>query len=147
MQRQRDCSGNFYSTYIPPWGRVRLVDVISGTTGITYDDLRMRRKAEVLQYNKNQNKITQKQSWAMLNKGYLNKKHSWAIQNYNITNPNTSNLQFANNSNTILVCNNTPNLIIKTPTSASGVPGKKINLYLDPSIPLVNYNDNDKSMK
>lgn len=146
MQRQRDCSDNFYKTYVPPWGRVRLVDVISSSTNITYDDLRMRRKAEVLQYNKNQNKITQKQNWSMLNKGYLNRKRSWAIQNYNITNPNTSNLQFADNSTTILVCNNTPNLIIKAPSSSSGVPGKIIDLYLDSSIPLVNYNDNDKTM-
>lgn len=146
MQRQRDCSGNYYSTYVPPWGRVRLVDVIDSSANITYDDLRMRRKAEVLQYNKNKNKFTQKQTWSMLNKGYLNKKKSWAIQNYNVTNPNTSNLEFANGSNTILVCNSTPNLIIEMPTSASGVPGKIKNLYLDPNIPLVNYNDNDKTM-
>jgi hypothetical protein len=143
---QRDCCSNFINTYVPPWGRVRLVDVISDTTPLTYDDLRMRRKAEILQYNKNQNKMTQKQNWSMISKGYLNRKKGWAVQNYNITNPNTSDLQFANGSNTILICNNTPNVIIKTPTSSSGVPGKVINLYLDPDIPLVNYNDTDKTM-
>lgn len=143
---QRDCCSNFINTYVPPWGRVRLIDILQDSSGtITYDDLRMRRKAEVLQYNKNQNKMTQKQTWSMLSKGFLNRKKGWAIQNYNITNPNTSNLNFSENSTTILVCNNTPN-IIKTPSSASGVPGKVVNLYLDPEVPLVNYNDTDKSM-
>jgi hypothetical protein len=145
---QRDCCNNFLNTYVPPWGRVRLVDVVQDSFGqITYDDLRMRRKAEVLQYNKSQNKMTQKQNWAMLNKGFLKRKKGWAVQNYNVTNPNTSNLQFAENSNTVLVCNNNPNVIIKISSTASGVPGTPLSLYLDPNIPLVNYNDTDKTMK
>lgn len=150
MQRLRDCSGNtnFYTTYVPPWGRTRLIDVLQdNVTNITYDDLRMRRKAEVLQYNKNQNNLTQKQFWSELNKGNMSRKRSWSVQNYNVTNPNVLNLQFADNSTTVLVCNNTPNIIIQSSTTSSNVPGRPMNLYLDPDIPLVNYNDNDKRMK
>lgn len=127
-----------WSTYTgPPWSRARLA-----CTGENFSnfELNMRRKAEILKYKKNQNNLTQKQQWSMLNKGQLTRKKTWATQGINTTNPNTNNLNLIGNT---LVCNpNTvPPLIIINPTYASDVPGKQIGLYLDPYVPLTNYND------
>jgi len=119
----------------PPWSRATLV-----CTGRNYSDfeLNMRRKAQILQYNKNQNNPTKKQLWAMLNKGELTRKKTWATQGINITNPNTNNLNLIGNT---LVCNVnavSPGVIVN-PTYASDVPGKIIGLYLNPVVPLTNY--------
>ena len=131
------------ATVPPPWSRATLncVDYQNPIIGI--NDLEMRRKAQILKYNKNQNNPTKKQLWAMLNKGQLTRKKVWATQGINYTNPNTSNLNFANNnSNTnILQCSaaTAEHLIIKNSSTASDVPGNPIELYLDPNVPLTGY--------
>jgi hypothetical protein len=119
----------------PPWYRATL-----SCTGNNFSqyDLNMRRKAEILKYNKNQNNPTKKQLWSMLNNGTLTRKKGWATQGIVTSNPNTNNLNLVGNT---LVCNsNTANpLILVNPTSSSNVPGKQIGLYLNPSVPLTNY--------
>jgi len=131
------------ATVPPPWSRATLncVDYQNPIIGI--NDLEMRRKAQILKYNKNQNNPTKKQLWAMLNKGQLTRKKVWATQGINYTNPNTSNLNFANNdSNTnILQCSaaTAEPLIVKNSSTASDVPGNPIELYLDPNVPLTGY--------
>jgi hypothetical protein len=67
------------------------------------------------------------------------KKRAWATQNFTYTNPNVNNLDFVTGSTTTLTCSNDPPELIKNPTSASDVPGKIIDLYLDEDVPLINY--------
>jgi hypothetical protein len=91
----------------------------------TQAQLDMRRKAEILQYNANnqntkQNGTTKKQAFSYL----VNNPHLAASTNSVINRK---------------VCDNN---LIDVPTSSSDVPGPIQNLYLDPSVPLYNYNDN-----
>jgi hypothetical protein len=91
----------------------------------TQAQLDMRRKAEILQYNANnqntkQNGTTQKQAFSYL----VNNPHISASTN-SLINRKVCDLNF-----------------VPVPTSSSDVPGPIKNLYIDPSIPLYNYNDN-----
>jgi hypothetical protein len=109
-------------------------------TGITQFDLNMRRKAEVLRHTNNRNKPTKKQLWATLNRAKLNRKKGWATQGFLYTNPNVNKLQFSENNpaTNILQCpanTSQPEIVVNSST-ASDVPGKPINLYLNPNIPL-----------
>lgn len=125
-----------WSTYSgPPWSRARLV---CANNGYSQFELDMRRKAEILQYKTKQNNPTKKQLWSMLNKGSLTHKKTWATQGINATNSNTNNLNLVNNT---LVCNtNTvPSSPIINQNFSSDVPGKQLDLYLDPNVPLTNY--------
>lgn len=130
-----DLSFNWATYTGPPWSRARLV-----CTGNNYSNfqLTMRRKAEILQYKRNQNNPTKKQLWSMLNKGELTRKKTWATQGINDSNPNTNNLTLIGNT---LVCNpnSVQSLIIINSSSASDVPGNPIGLYLNPAVPLTNY--------
>ena len=136
------------------------------------DDLNMRRKAEVLKYSNNANKLSKKQRYSMAARNLLTKRKSWANQKLGqVTNPNTSNLKptgyFSNNfdnttqlswsglgcckstkqvskipsndpqQNNYGICNKTGPL--KFSTTASDVPGKPTDLYLDPNVPLTMY--------
>jgi hypothetical protein len=131
------------ANYKPPWTRATLKCQDLQGSGIGVSDLDLRRKAQILQYNRNQNNLTKKQLWAMLNKGQLTRKKVWATQGINYTNPNVNNLNFANNNqNTnILQCGAAlaQPLIVKNSSTASNVPGNPIELYLDPNVPLTNY--------
>lgn len=123
-----------------PWTTYHPECINFSNTGITEYDLNMRRKAEILQYNKNQNRPTKKEQWSMLNRGVYNKRKAWATQSLTNTNPNTLKLEFSQNNpeTNILVCNQTdmnPAVIVNSST-ASNVPGKPINLYLNPNVPL-----------
>jgi hypothetical protein len=91
----------------------------------TQEQLNMRRKAEILQYNANnqntkQNGTTQKQAFSYL----VNNPHISASTNSLINRK---------------VCDRN---LLPIPTSSSDVPGPIMDLYMDPSIPLYNYNDN-----
>lgn len=103
---------------VPP---IRM-DILATSPYPTYtqEQLNMRRKAEILQYNANyqstkQNGLTKSQKYAQIVNG---------------------SYQSTTNGNTC------PNTIIYTPTSSSDVPGKIQMLYLDPDIPLYNYSTN-----
>lgn len=124
--------------FIRPWSRATTACIDLSGSGITVFDLNMRRKAEVLAY-KNKSGLTKKERWAKLNRGEMYRKHTWATQNFIYTNPNVNNLEFITNSTTSLTCSNNPPELIKKPTSSSNVPGKIIDLYLDPNMPLINY--------
>jgi hypothetical protein len=106
---------------IPPF-RYTPVSPYNGT--VTQFDLDMRRKAEILKYNKNANgKLTKKQSWTQTVAGSLQRRtySQTAIQ-------------------TIVdggICEDLSTRV--TPTTSSGVPGPVMNLYYDPSINLYNY--------
>jgi hypothetical protein len=112
-------------------------------------DIQMRRKAEILKYNNNTSTLTKKQQWAQINKGKTkkNSKTSWAVQNHNITNPNIDNLTLYNNI--LYVCDDSYNTKSTSfSTSASNVPSSSNTnkLYLDTSIPLINYKIQNKFM-
>jgi len=109
---------------IPPF-RYTPVSPYNGT--VTQFDLDMRRKAEILKYNKNANgKITKKQSWTQTVAGSLQRRtySQTAVQ-------------------TIVaggICEDVSRR--PAPTTSSGVPGPVMNLYYDPSINLYNYSTN-----
>ena len=109
---------------IPPF-RYTPVSPYNGT--VTQFDLDIRRKAEILKYNKNANgKLTKKQSWTQTVAGNLQRRtySQTAIQ-------------------TIVAGGICEDLSRRpTPTTSSGVPGPVMNLYYDPSINLYNYSTN-----
>ena len=102
----------------------------------TKSELDMRRKAEILKYSSNRmstqtNNLTKAQKYAQVINGSYQKRtypQSFIIAN-------TVN-------NVVNLCPS--GTIIKTPTTASDVPGTPMLLYEDPSIPLYNFtNDAD----
>lgn len=96
---------------------------ISTTTqrAYTQQELDMRRKAEILQYNKNNNsKLTSKQKYTQIVSSVRTRRGARDASG-----------------------NDCPNdLYIPTPSSSSGVPGPVVMLTYDPEIPLYNYADN-----
>jgi hypothetical protein len=98
--------------------------------GFTQQQLDMRRKTEILQYNKTSNgKITKKQSWVNLVKGSTQRKQ---YSSYYIKQLQDGTL------NPDETCPN--DKFIPTSSKNAGVPGPAITLYLDPNVPLYNYN-------
>ena len=96
----------------PP--RLDLISPYIANSSLTKYDLDMRRKAEILKYEakntQSNSKLTKKQRFAKIVKTANGAKQA--------------------------VC---ASQIIKTSSTSSGVPGKAIQLYLDPSVPLYNY--------
>ena len=110
---------------------------INPTTGkvFTKDDLDMRRKVEILKYSSNRmstqtNNLTNAQRFAQLVRGrYQQRTYSQSF------------IQENTDENGLLqVC--PPGTIIKTPSTASGIPGPPIYLYEDYNVPLYNFNTN-----
>jgi len=100
-------------------------DPVSPYSQYTQDQLAMRRKAEILQYNANkqntkQNGTTKKQAFSYL----------------------ANNPQISASTNSITTRKVCDQNLISVPTSSSNVPGPIQYLYMDPSVPLYNYNDN-----
>lgn len=114
---------------IPP---TRYTPVNPYAQGYTQAQLDMRRKAEVLQHNKNSNgKITSKQKWVNVVNG---KEQRRKFSSYVLK-------QIADGTGD--PCPN--DLYIPTLTTASDVPGPAMYLYYDPTIPLYNYNSQQNS--
>lgn len=104
-------------------------------TNFTNDELNMRRKAEILKYNKNSSKLTKKQQWSRINRGFSsNKKKVWATQSQTSINSNVYNLKRINNT---LICDK--NIVNCSKTSNSDVPGKIMNLCYNKKVPLTRY--------
>jgi hypothetical protein len=104
---------------------------------ITRRDLNMRRKAEVLQYKKNDSNMSSKELWARTIKGHgPSGNRTWATQSADgtYTNPNTNDFT---QSNFALICPGRPNNC--APTTNSDVPGKQMMLCMRPDVPLTNY--------
>lgn len=102
-------------------------------------DLDMRRKAEILKYSSNKmstqtNRLTKKQQFAQIMQG----NYSIQPSNY-VVDPSTNDIIVPESYN----CPNDDMMIL--PSSASGVPGKSIGLYLDKRVPLYNYATNNRS--
>jgi hypothetical protein len=90
------------------------------TTGITEQQLSMRRKAEILKYSSNRmpsqtNSLTKKQLWSRL-----------------VTQPPRGR-RYTD------VSNCAADILLPIPTTSSGVPGPIMFLYEDPNVPLYNY--------
>jgi len=138
-------------------------------------DFDMRRKAEILQYNRSNsktNKPTKKQLWSTLNtttapqsRSYANKivydidalgNYTQVVVKYPDTYEvvkeqiNTDNLGNPIYTTTHVIIPGTlpkpcSKANILTPTSSCGVPGPITNLYYDPTVPLYNYATNNRS--
>ena len=105
------------------------------SSNINYSDLDMRRKAQILEYNANMNKITKKERWSKIAKGNWTSKKAYASQVIGVeTNPNTMNLP---RTGDVLLCPN-KNLFKFYPSSSSDVPGNTM-LRFDNRVPLYNY--------
>ena len=106
-------------------------DKINPATGQTYTkfDLDMRRKAEILKYSSNRvptqtNSLTKAERYRQAVNGiYQQRTYSQAF--------------IAENTENGILQTCPPGVIVKTPSSASGVPGNML-LYDDPAIPLYN---------
>ena len=103
----------------------------------TQDQLNMRRKSEILKYsatksNTKTNNLTKREKWTQLVNGSSQQRNiSYSFIQNNLI-PGTTNYVNTCPSGTILY----------TPTSASGIPGKIMNLYEDPTVPLYMYSTN-----
>lgn len=103
----------------------------------TQDQLNMRRKSEILKYgatksNTKTNNLTKREKWVQLVNGSSQQRNlSYSFIQNNLI-PGTTNYINTCPSGTILY----------TPTSASGIPGKVMNLYEDPTVPLYMYSEN-----
>lgn len=97
--------------------------------GWTKEQLDMRRKAEVLKYNKTANtRITKTQSWLQIVRGvYQRRTYSGAY------------LSGINNADA-----NCETVV--TYSTGAGIPGPQIPLYLDPRVPLYNYNTQQQAL-
>ena len=100
--------------------------------GYTQAQLDMRRKTEILQYNKTSNgKSSKKQTFVTAVKGSLQRR---TFSNYFLKAVQTGEEQLCPND-----------ILIPTLTTASDVPGPAIYLVYDPSVPLYNYNSQQQA--
>lgn len=100
--------------------------------GYTQSQLDMRRKAEILQYNKTTNgKSTKKQKFVTAVKGSLQRR---TFSSYYLKGVQDGSEQLCPDD-----------MLIPTLTTASDVPGPPIYLNYDPTIPLYNYNSQQQS--
>lgn len=112
------------------------MDILASSPYPTYtqEQLNMRRKAEILQYNSNyqstkQNGLTRSQRYSQIVNGTYQNTSQDGIVKRTVTNG-------------VIAGNSCPTSIVYTPTTSSDVPGKVQLLYLDPSLPLYNYSTN-----
>ena len=123
-----------------PWERDN--GILCPDPSISPRDLDWRRKAEILKYNKNQNKMTQKQLFKRAATNTLTKRNqTYAVQNLNsnpkLTNPNIKNLTL--NNGTLTLPLSSCSKPIKY-TTDSDVPGPRIPLTPVPPVPLTRFN-------
>lgn len=103
--------------------------------GYTQSQLDMRRKTEILQYNKTSNgKSTKKDKYATVVKGSLQRR---TFSSYYLKALQDGNL------NPDQICPS--DILIPTLTTASDVPGPAMYLTYDPTVPLYNYNSQQNS--
>ena len=118
-----------------------VADNMDGGLCLTNPIMAMRRKAEVLKYKNNSAGFTKNQNFSLAVQGngpYA--KRAWANQNDLGSNPNSSGLPV---QNTTIICNS--NGIVCAPTSSSDVPGPVMTLCYDPTIPLIGYNQPNRT--
>ena len=119
---------DFYAT-MPPRNWFRYIPPTPDYTQNSVQELNMRRKAEILKYDRNEtNRLTKKEKWAMIAKGKYNKKKGWNTNINTLT--STDGLSFTCNGSTTK-CGL---------TSSADVPGKIQTLCLDEDVPLYMYN-------
>ena len=100
--------------------------------GYTQAQLDMRRKAEILQYNKNANgKSSKKEKYVTAVKGSLQRR---TFSNYYLKAVQTGDEQLCPSD-----------ILIPTLTTASDVPGPAMYLNYDPTVPLYNYNSQQQA--
>jgi hypothetical protein len=111
---------------------IRYTPINPYSLGYTQTQLDMRRKAEILQYNKTANgKSTKKQAFVTAVKGSLQRR---TFSSYYLK---------AVQDGAEQICPS--DILIPTLTTASDVPGPPMYLNYDPAIPLYNYNSNQQS--
>jgi hypothetical protein len=101
---------------------------INATTGLplTQYDLNMRRKVEILKYDKSSNvSLTKKQSWTQIVKGASQRR----------TYSQSQLLALRNGTGT----ENAADDACQTLSTSAGIPGAAFYLKLDPNVPLYNY--------
>ena len=97
--------------------------------GWTKEQLDMRRKAEVLKYNKTANtRTTKTQSWLQIVRGVYQRRTYSAAYLSGINNADAN-------------CE-----AVITYSTGAGIPGPQIPLYLDPRVPLYNYNTQQQAL-
>lgn len=131
----------FWTRFIPECRSSDLVDSVTGAKlSVTQVDevYDMRRKAEILKYNKNVGGLTKNQKYAKATRGELMRK----IGNENkYLSQSTGTGGSAGFGPFTLICppTSTNSRVVCGLTSACGVPGKERLLCYDPSINLYNY--------
>ena len=126
----------FWTRFTPNCRNSDLYDSVTGAklTPIQVDDVYdMRRKTEILKYNKNVGGLTKSQKYAKASRGELMRQ---------IGNENKYLSQSTGSGTFTLVCASTPETRTRLQcglTSACGVPGKERLLCYDPSVNLYNY--------
>lgn len=125
---------------------------ISPYPAYTKYQLDMRRKAEILQYNKQSTqtsgKTTKAKKWSQLVNGPFQNNTTTIVTNTPIY--DTSGINIIGNTFVTQIynlVNNCPmDLYLPTSTTACDVPGPPINLQYDPDVPLYNYATNNNAL-
>ena len=147
---------NRFSLFKNPGSNFRGQPTPPGYEGtIGYNELTMRRKAEVLKHKQPGNELTKKQRLSMIARGKSRRLPNAASQSQTATNPNTrpftpgSTDSYAykpiykpGTDDKVIIGLTAPNIntnaIIDKPSANSDVPGTK-PLYYNKEVPLINY--------
>lgn len=131
--------------FVRPWNRFRTnCNVLNS---FTPQQLKMRTKAEILQYRSKHVQHSKTEKYALAARKHYVKRHytpkAHIDENGDIVVAQNTNIIFAENNSALALEFNNENCgngqITKHKSSASDVPGPSIDLFLDPSVPLINY--------
>lgn len=133
--------------FIRPWARYG-TNCIDNKT-VTQQQLQMRVKAEILQYKTKHVRLTKAEVYALAARKHYVKRHytpkAHIDENGNIVAAKNTNIIYATNNSALALEFNNENCgngkITTHKSSASDVPGKSIDLFLDPKVPLVRFNN------
>lgn len=125
-------------TYFRSWDRFSKE---SSTTGFSTNELDMRRKAEVLQYNKNKANISTKRNTANIIKtsagSRIRSQFATQPHYFSSAGPNSNVDGFERSGDTLIIPNCRQNN--SSLTSESNVPGRLMTLTLNRNVPLTRY--------
>jgi len=120
-----------WSRYKPP-----CINFDTETGGFTKEQLDMRRKAYVLNYNQRNSRPKKKDAYIYFSNHPKNRNRSTA------TTASSSNMNFQKKGKNIYTCNPSNDSTVQKsyPTTASDVPGKVMQLYIEENVPVTMIN-------
>jgi hypothetical protein len=121
--------------FIRPWNRFKTT-CINTDNNLTQEQIQMRVKAEVLQYKQQHIRHTKTEKYALAAREHYKKRHyvpkAHVDENGNLVPAKNTII----NNGVVFFDDNCDKIIVHKST-ASDVPGKSVDLFLDPDVPLL----------